>query len=299
MFDFRYHVASLAAVFLALIIGIVVGVGISSGGFVSKSERSLLNSRITELQDRLNSATQRAGDLAEEQRAGQQFIQDSYTALMTNRLAGRNIAVVFVGSIDDGVRSLIEKTLSDAGAPTPIRVRSLKVPIDLGELDAVLASRPGLVGYADAGRAGDIGRELGQEFVLGGDGPLWRALSPQLVAERSGTGRDPADAVVVVRSADAQQGQTARLLAGFYAGLASQDVPAVGVQRSDAATTALHVFRRAHLSTVDDVDTLPGRIALAVLLSGGKAGAYGITDNAKDGLLPPVGPVTAPTSTSG
>src|SRR5215831_2236997 len=161
MFDFRYHVASLAAVFLALIIGIVVGVGISSGGVVSKSERSLLNSRITELQDRLNSATKRAGDLAEEQRAGQEFIQGSYAALMTNRLAGRNVAIVFVGSIDDGVRSLIEKTLSDADGPAPIRVRSLKVPIDLGELDAVLASRPGLVSYADAGRAGDIGRELG------------------------------------------------------------------------------------------------------------------------------------------
>ena len=29
MFDLRYHVASLAAVFLALIIGILVGVGIS------------------------------------------------------------------------------------------------------------------------------------------------------------------------------------------------------------------------------------------------------------------------------
>ena len=45
MFDLRYHVASLAAVFLALIIGIVVGVGISGKGFVSDSERSLFNQR--------------------------------------------------------------------------------------------------------------------------------------------------------------------------------------------------------------------------------------------------------------
>ena len=45
MFDLRYHVASLAAVFLALIIGIVVGVGISGKGFVSDSERRVLNER--------------------------------------------------------------------------------------------------------------------------------------------------------------------------------------------------------------------------------------------------------------
>ena len=45
MFDLRYHVASLAAVFLALIIGIVVGVGISGKGFVADSERSCSTSR--------------------------------------------------------------------------------------------------------------------------------------------------------------------------------------------------------------------------------------------------------------
>ena len=35
VFDLRYHVASLAAVFVALILGIFVGVGLSGKGFVS------------------------------------------------------------------------------------------------------------------------------------------------------------------------------------------------------------------------------------------------------------------------
>ena len=56
MFDLRYHVASLAAVFLALIIGIVVGVGISSGGFVKKGERKLLTDQIADLRNRLSAA---------------------------------------------------------------------------------------------------------------------------------------------------------------------------------------------------------------------------------------------------
>ena len=68
MFDLRYHVASLAAVFLALVIGILVGVGISSGGFVSKGERSLLNSKIDELQRGLDAARLRTGDLSRTQR---------------------------------------------------------------------------------------------------------------------------------------------------------------------------------------------------------------------------------------
>ena len=45
MFDLRYHVASLAAVFLALVIGILVGVGLTRGGFVSKAERGALQAQ--------------------------------------------------------------------------------------------------------------------------------------------------------------------------------------------------------------------------------------------------------------
>ena len=39
MFDLRYHVASLAAVFLALVVGILIGVGLTTQGVISTSER--------------------------------------------------------------------------------------------------------------------------------------------------------------------------------------------------------------------------------------------------------------------
>jgi hypothetical protein len=299
MFDLRYHVASLAAVFLALIIGILVGVGISSGGFVKKSERKLLNDRISDLQRQLDAATQQASQLSEAQQAAQTFIQDSYPALMDSRLRGKRVALVFVGPIDGRLRTLVERTLADAGATAPLRIRALKVPIDLGTMDAVLASRPGLAAYAGATRAADIGQELGREFVAGGETPLWNVLSPQLVAERLGGEKDPADAVVVVRSAQPQQAATARFLAGFYTGLASSDIPAVGVETSTTVPSAMDAFARAHVSSVDDVDTPAGRLALAVLLAGGNAGHYGLKASAGSGVLPPLEPVPPPTTTGG
>ena len=77
MFDLRYHVASLAAVFLALIIGIVVGVGISGKGFVQNSERRLLNEKIADLNSRLDAAPRRGADLMLSQRAAQAFVEDA------------------------------------------------------------------------------------------------------------------------------------------------------------------------------------------------------------------------------
>src|SRR4051794_23447455 len=134
MFDLRYHVASLAAVFLALIIGILVGVGISGKGFVSDSERSLFNARIADLKSQLDSQTKRSTDLTRSQRAAQSFVQGAYSSLMDSRLAGEKVGVVFAGPVDSRVRPLVDKTLEDAGGGSTLRSTALKLPIDLPTL---------------------------------------------------------------------------------------------------------------------------------------------------------------------
>ena len=129
MFDLRYHVASLAAVFLALIIGIVVGVGISGKGFVQNSERRLLNEKIADLNSRLDAATRRGADLTRSQRAAQAFVEDAYPALMSGRLSGTSIGLVFAGPIDR--RRPLPRRADARATPArrpPLRVRALKLP---------------------------------------------------------------------------------------------------------------------------------------------------------------------------
>ena len=288
MFDLRYHVASLVAVFLALIIGILVGVGISGKGFVSDSERSLLNERIADLKNRLDSATSRSADLARTQRAAQTFVSDVYPAVMEGRMLGRQVGVLFAGPTDGRVRSLVEQSLGDAGGDSPLRMRALKLPIDLVSLRSALARKPALAALATERRIGDLGMRLGHDFALGGDSPAWKLLSAQLVEEQSGNDRLPLDGLVVARTVPAQSGITARFLAGFYAGLASAGVPAVGVERVRATDSAVDAFKRRDLSTVDDLDTEAGRLALVLLLSGAAPGSYGVKKTADDGVLPAI-----------
>jgi len=56
MFDLRYHVASLAAVFIALVIGILVGVGLSGRGVLRETERINYEVRIDQLERSLAEA---------------------------------------------------------------------------------------------------------------------------------------------------------------------------------------------------------------------------------------------------
>ena len=282
MFDFRYHATSLAAVFIALVIGILVGVAISGRSLLDDTERRILENDIAELQEQLADAERQV----DQQNALEEYERQTYPAVMEGRLADRRIGVVYVGSAEGGVAGGIQETI-DRGDGVQ-SMRALQVPIATGELLRRASEVP------DAPRTvEDLGRSLARELVDGGDTPLWDAVGPSLVEEREG-GNLPLDAVVVARTAEPQRGQTARFLAGFYAGLAAAGVPVVGVETTDSETTAVPTYRDHGFSTVDHVDTIPGRVALAVLLTGESPGSYG-TKEENTPVLPPVEPVVPTT----
>jgi hypothetical protein len=296
VFDLRYHVASLAAVFLALIIGILVGVGITRGGFVSSAERGVLNSQIAALKDQRDAARERLTQVEEEEQANLDYVQATYPALMADRLRDKKIVLVSIGAMDPAVRSHVIQALQDAGAGYPVRIRAIKVPVDDTTLDAAMGGHPALAQYRGSDKLPDLGRALAGELVAGGRTPLWDSLSSQLVEEQIGGSRPAADGVVVARSVKAQKDGTARFLQGFYSGLAGAGVPAVGVEVSDAVSSAIPAFERSSLSTVDSIESAQGQLALALVLAGGQKGNYGQEATATDGVLPLV---TAQTTTTG
>jgi Copper transport outer membrane protein, MctB len=282
VFDLRYHVASLAAVFVALLIGILVGVAMS--GKVDDAEKQSLQSDVNRLEAELDAASERTAGDTREQKAFRAFVKNAYPALIADRLVGKRIAIVFVGPVDAAVRRDIQRAIEDAGSSNPVRIRALKVPIDPsridGELDGDLAQ------YRT--EFDDLGGELARELVDGGDTPAWDALTPFIVEEKSGSFRGPIDGVVVARTVKAQQGDTSRFLKGFYSTLADINVPTIGVEPSGVSESAVGVWSSAGLSTVDDIEAPAGRLALALLLSGSSIGNYGLKETADDGIVPPV-----------
>lgn len=284
MFDFRYHVASLAAVFLALVIGILVGVGIADRGV----REDALRNDLANVRGQLGAAQSKSAFLERQQKATQDFVEASYPALMAHRLDGKRFALLFVGSVDSDVRGSVQKAVSDAGGKVA-SVRALNLPVDRGTMQSALSRRALIARYAGEDGLGDLGGGLARELVDGGDTPLWNAVGRDLVQEQSGR-LGKVDGVVITRTVGPQRASTGRFLRGLYAGLGDAKVPVVGVENTDASTTAVAVYRDAGLSTVDDLEQPTGRLALALLLEGGPAGRYGLRAG-DDALLPPIDPV--------
>ena len=287
MFDFRYHVVSLAAVFVALVIGIVVGIGLSGRGVIDDAERRNLNQQIADLRGERDQARGQATAAGRRQAAMDDFAADTYPALVANRLIGMNVAVLFVGPLD-GSADAVAQAVRDGGGRV-VRLRSFRVPIDReAVVDALAGNRQLQARYDERGELDDLGRDLARELVAGGRTPLWDALSDVLVEEREGSSTAPVDAVVVARSVPPQRGPTKDLLAGLYRGLARSGIPAVGVQLAAPEQSSIPAFARNGLSTVDSVDTGPGKLALVLLLAGPVRGHYGVEETATDGVLPPL-----------
>ena len=288
MFDFRYHVASLAAVFLALVVGIVVGVGISGKGIIKDSERQLLENQINVLTAQVQAAEKQSSSLKTQQKAAQSFANTVYEPLMADRLGGKRVTVLVVGPAGGRTHKAVDQSIADGGGLGSLRV--LRVPIDPESIRQTLNTKPGLATTTGREWLPELGKALAKELATGGKTPLWDRLSGQLVSEQQGR-LQRADGVVVLRTARPQRGATARFLAGLYAGLGRSAVPAVGVETTDAKPSTVAVWETAGLSSVDDVETPVGKLALAVLLTGGERGRYGVKKSAED-LLPPVEPVT-------
>jgi Copper transport outer membrane protein, MctB len=285
VFDLRYHVASLAAVFLALIIGILVGVGISSRTDVDESERRVLEQRIARLQQDNEDLSAEADLLRRQREAADEYIEATYPTVMNGRLRGTRVALLFMGPSNQEVIEIVEQTLDDASAPALVERESLELPID--EQEVANALEPQYSGLS----LEEVGRRLAEELIEGGETPFWDALIPVLVEDHRGMPSTESDAVVVSHTGIATDAPTRRFLDGLYAGLATGAVPVVGIEQIDERPSRIAVYKANGISSVDSVDTNVGKVALAVLLAGGEEGHYGLKQTAANGTLPPIEPL--------
>jgi Copper transport outer membrane protein, MctB len=253
MFDFRYHLVSLAAVFIALAVGILLGAAIS--GKLGDAEDVLMKDRLAALNDQLTEERARSDIVERRSEAAQDLLADAYPALMQGRLDGKSYGVLFLGPVDGTVRSAVERTLSDAGGGSPVRLVALDTPVDPDELGSTLQGDEQLARYAAGGDDfGDLGEALGRALVEEEGTPLWSSLSSTLIEERSGTTSGAVDGVIVVKTwkepetlGDAQEQSettaTESLFDGLVRGLESTGLPVVGVEPSTAESD-LALFRQ-------------------------------------------------------
>jgi hypothetical protein len=315
MIDFRYHLVSIVSIFLALAVGIVLGAGPLQGqiGEALTTQVDTLRQEKDDLRTQLTAAQQQT-DAADE------FAAAVTPQLVASRLGGRSVALVSLPGAQSSVVDDLATTLEASGATVSGVVQVETAWADPGRqaarerltttvapavgataaegatleerMAAVLAK--GLVTVPSGGSAGSAGATDATRQAL-------RELKDAGMVNFSGDGPAPAGLAVVVAgvpdaAADAQQRQaalTAWTAIGSGLDAASGGAVVSGPAESAAAGGVVAAVRRAGsvreaVSTVDDVVTAMGRVAVVYALReqlAGDAGQYG-TGPGASGVLP-------------
>ncbi|GAA2349550.1 copper transporter [Dactylosporangium salmoneum] len=313
MINFRYHVVSLAAVFLALAIGLVVGTAAANGPLAEN-----LNDQVNKITDE----KQQLRDSLEQSRAelkkNADFATEVAPMLLTNKLQNKSVLLIKVDGSDSGdVNTAAEGVAALLGTAGAKVVGTLTVKEKLTApsssailLDTAESSAPPSISGALPNQADgvDTSAALLAAVLVG------KAGTPQVEGTRTvlsayesngfigldGDFKAPAEAVIIVAGApatgkDANDRKAALLTLTGRFDLAGRVVVAglsygglVSSVRGDASVAK-------SVSTVDNAVTAYGQVAAVMALVerfGGKTGHYGIGDGAS-GLLPKTASVTS------
>lgn len=286
MYNLRYHIASLVAVFLALAVGLVLGTVVAERGMITEQGSAL----IEDLQRQFEKITAKNAELTTDLERDRAFAEDLEPVIVSDALAGYDVAVLVGTGRVDGLNAANAAIEEASGAPFVV---SLEEP-GIGLADN---APEGLVGYfasrgaemADPGSAliEQVATALVAEWRTGGARPLTELLmSSGLVGVESMAETATLDAIVVMAAADGGVDPFALAL-----GEAMVDAGgvAVGAEAESTASGVAAACAQEGLSAVDHLGTVQGRFSLVWLLASRAEGVFGAGD-AAEAYYPPVTP---------
>lgn len=298
MFDYRYHALSLAAVLLALAVGVVIGVAIGDSNLVSSAKSGIVH----DLSSEVSGAQHQAGQLRTQLNSEEAFASDLYPIAVHDLMSGRSVGLVFLGGSSNHVNGLVRDAITRAGGDLATVV-AVRVPLDLGGIgrEAPGTSFAALGGESSTSGTGvgegklieRFGALMGRQMVSGGQNVsrelLSRVRGRLLTAFDGQLGR--LEGLVIVRAepegmTPAQTNASAAFEKGLLAGVTAVGVPIVGVELSGSEPSQIPWYESKDISSVDDLDATAGQAALIYALTGSH-GAYGTKPTA-DSLLPNV-----------
>jgi hypothetical protein len=309
LISLRTHAISLAAVFLALAIGVMLGSGLLSNTLLSG-----LRDDKQEMQNQINGLTDEKNALNEKLSAAGDFDAQMSPRILRDALRDKSVVVFRTPDAADDDVDAVSRYIGSAGGSVTGTIALTQEFVDANSAEKLLsvvnspvvpAGRQLTTSLVDQGSQG--GDLLGIALLRGKDPAVDDAQRDTVLATLRDTGFlsygdqriGAADTALIVTGGDPgdSAGNQGATVARLAAGLAPHGTGTVVAGRDGSATgtAAVAVIRSdaslsGAVSTVDDVDAQSGRLTavlgLADLTKGGHTGQYGVGQGATSVTIP-------------
>jgi hypothetical protein len=276
---FRYHIATISAIFLALGIGIIIGSSFVKSAIVERQTK-----RLEELKSQFNNEVVA---LREDNQQSSDFIAALTPRLIGNQLKDVHVALVQVGDYPDTV-SKIRDTLQQAGAvvtsvTTFNRDFAARLEMNLTEIITALQKTHPKLTRSTA----SILRTIAFAIAKGEKQGDMNTLSSYNVIDLDGEYSHKNNYVILVGgSTDMNSDEADNVVIPFIKQLKRTGVTTLYAEPTDCDLSYVGNLSDTAITTVDDTDTDIGRLTLVLAMHSPK-GNYGVKKTAQNGILPP------------
>ncbi|MGI5156717.1 copper transporter [Microbispora sp. CA-102843] len=317
MIDFRYHLVSIVAIFLALTVGIVLGSTVLEPTFFKSAEEMTAS-----LRQANEKYLRQISELQTREEGGDSLVTTHLPDLVRGQLAGERVVLVEAPGASAALRDPIEKLITSAGAAYTGRVSLTEKFVEAEQASVVdgLATNlaPAGTAFPDGATPYDKAAAMLAGAIVTNDraqaGRANPAATGVLEAFQAGDfltlNGDPeqrATMAIVLAPAQPYEGEDAdQQTNAIVAVAAGLDGGALGTVLAGTVTTSANggVIAALHdtggvasaVSTVDTIDFAAGRVVVVYALReqlAGRSGSYGIGSGAT--AFEPT--VTAPSQT--
>lgn len=284
MINWRYHIMSIIAVFLALGLGVIIGIGLSDEGTIDLGRQGLVD----DIRRDIDEVRNENNALNTEQSINLRYQDNTFPYLVAGQLRGQRIALVSSSSVSESDRHNIAGAIGTAGGQvvsTTILNSRFDITAVVARTVETLQQYPQLAGIDENTLAAVMGNQLALEIASTNPPLALTSLQGTLVDSTSGSYELPVNAVILLTRADNEYTpQYTDLEREFILGLRNAGLIVIGGEPVDAPTSEVPMFVAIGIASVDNIGSRIGQLSVVYALAG-EHDNYGVKPSS-DMLIP-------------
>lgn len=290
MINMRYLIVSLASVFLALGIGMFIGLNFDGQEIFLEQQETLINdmeykfeemrTANEELQENIKLKNQNLDNYEE-------FTNTIFPRLIDLKLQDMNIAVIETN--DDYIYNEISSTIKKAGGKVSLTTYikeefSLETSEKFDEIYRYFTEKKGEI--VDRDNFHTFLSEKVAQSILEQDLQTLEYLQEQEVIELKGEYREDIDCFIIAGGSDSENklSMIEKIDIPLIRKIKQYNIPIIGVEQSNVKNSYMETYKKQKISTIDNIDTIMGQYSLVEIILG-NSGNYGIKSSA-DFIIP-------------
>ncbi|MBN1460520.1 MAG: copper transporter [Armatimonadetes bacterium] len=285
--DYRYHIGSFVAIFFALLLGILIGIGLAPSPDEFADQVAMLKEEYRQTQEEKAEELQA---LDQENREYDMLARETVAAVIKDRLAKQKVAIVLDRDFGhDPLPDNLRATLKQAGATVTSTTTVTKAFVTLPQpVRSQVAERLSLYPPPGVHFRTLIAQAIAKDLALGRSKLLLDLHASGLLVSSADADYTMApDAVLILGgAASSEDSSPERIDLPLIQELKQRNIRVVGAESRGASVSVIPTYKAAGVPTVDNADTPAGRLAIVLTLAGAD-GHYGVKDTA-DSYLPPI-----------